>query len=107
MTTPYDEQTECRFTPADLSDLVDDILAAEQMALIGPARHKWVMAKQIERRLQSPPPIWIWILMTMLDSIIPQLIAELKKRFGSNWPTSAAAAIATGGLTWLRASSAP
>lgn len=88
------------FRHDELLDLVGDICAAEQMNLPGPARHAWVLAHQIIKRAQSPPPVWIWFLILILEKLIPALLDWLKKKYGDEWLQKVSNKLKTGLLPW-------
>lgn len=80
--------------------LVRDIALAEQHALPGPAKEAWVVASALGRKSESPPPVWVWLLMKMLELVIPEILAWLKQRYGEAWPTHTLEAIKQGRLPW-------
>lgn len=84
----------------EIMDLLSDIVAAEAMPLPSFAKHEWVRTCQLNKRCQSPPPDWIWILSKLIDAILPIIIEYLKKRYGTKWPARLANCIAAGVLPW-------
>jgi len=89
------------FSDDDMLSLVADIAAAADMPIPGRARHSWVIANQMRRRQQSPPPQWIWLLIELLEKLIPFLIDWLKKNYGENWIDQLHSIVARGRLPWL------
>lgn len=84
----------------DLLALVTDIAVAEAHDIPGPAREAWVIASALGRKTHSPPPVWIWLLMKMLELVVPEILDWLKKRYGEAWPAHTLAAVKQGKLPW-------
>lgn len=84
----------------DLNTLTEDILEAESQAVPGFARNHWVIARQIQRHCTSPPPIWISLVVALLERLIPLVLDYLKHKYGDNWPSAAAKALADKTLPW-------
>ncbi len=77
--------TAFNFSDNDIHDLLCDMASAEELPLPGAGKHQWVVAAAIVRRAQSPPPVWTWLLVRLLDQLIPFLIEWLKEKYGSDW----------------------
>jgi len=86
----------------DLDHLTEDIIDAECEDVPGFVRHQWVIARQIQRHAESPPPVWISLVMTLLDKLIPLLLDYLKKKYGDKWPAAARDALLNKALPWRR-----
>lgn len=83
-----------------LGALLQDICYAESLNLPGVGKHNWVVASQILQNSQSPPPIWIWLLVKLLETLIPAVLDYLKQKFGADWPTTTMTKISKGQLPW-------
>lgn len=90
----------------DLRALLEDITNAEKLSLPGPAKQTWVIACQLQRHTQSLPPTWAWLLVKLLDVLIPILIEWLKHKYGDNWITKTKDTLELDRLPW-QDSSAP
>jgi hypothetical protein len=84
----------------ELLDVVSDIARAEELQLPGFARQQYVIALAIGRASQSPPPIWIWLLVKVLEALIPEILEWLKARYGDAWPAKVADYLTQGRLPW-------
>lgn len=87
-------------TTDDLTSIALDIIDAETAQLPGPAKHAYVVAAACNRASKSPPPVWVWVLITVLDKLIPLVIDWLKKRYGQEWPDKLKIDLAQGMLPW-------
>lgn len=87
-------------TDRELLDLVSDIAAAEDLPVPGFARQQYVIALAIGRASKSPPPVWIWLLVKVLEALIPEILDWLKARYGDAWPTQLAEFLTAGKLPW-------
>lgn len=87
-------------TDDELRDLIGDIAAAESLELPGPAKQVWVIAEQTHKRALSPQPTWIFLLVRLLEMIIPELLDWLKTKYGKDWPERTLAALKNGYLPW-------
>lgn len=92
--------TLAEFTDADLRDLLMDMCVAEASAVPGIARQAFVIAHAAMRAAKSPPPVWIWLIVVMLEKIIPVILDWLKKKYGDDWPTKTIEALSKGRLPW-------
>jgi len=88
------------FDDKDIYSILRDICIAENYGIPGPAKHAWVVAEQIRRHTTSPSPIWIWLLIKLLDTLIPEIIEWLKKKYGDKWPEKVLPSIEAGALPW-------
>jgi len=87
-------------THAEQLTLIEDIVTAERLGLPGPAKHGWVLAHQLIRRAQSPPPSWIWLLAILLEKLIPIVLDWLKKKYGDQWPETTSQLLLVKKLPW-------
>jgi hypothetical protein len=71
----------------ELLAIVSDIAHAEELPIPGFARQAFVIAQAIQRAHQSEAPVWIWLLVKMLEQLIPAILDWLKARYGDAWPT--------------------
>lgn len=90
------------FDDDDLHDTLCDMAAAELLPLPNHGKHQWVIACAIARRAQSPPPVWAWLLMRLLDQLLPFLVAWLKDKYGDDWATRLRSVLAARKLPWQR-----
>jgi len=88
------------FSSPQMLELLEDLATAEAQPLPGFARHAWVIARQLQRHSQSPPPWAISLLIIILDRIIPILLDWLKQHYGPAWPQQVRQLIANGQLPW-------
>jgi len=83
-----------------LLQLLADIVSAEELPVPGVARQQWVIASTLSRLTHSAPPIWVWLVVRLLEALIPEVIAWLKGHYGDQWRSATASAIARGRLPW-------
>ncbi|MDP2323894.1 MAG: hypothetical protein Q8N51_07680, partial [Gammaproteobacteria bacterium] len=83
---PDPNHTLLEITDADLRDLLRNMAVAESAAIPGVARQCLVIGQAVTRKSQSPPPVWIWLLVIALEKGIPLLLEWLKKHYGEEWP---------------------
>ena len=69
-----------------VNNLTLDMAEAENLQVPGIAKHHWVVARQIQRYSKSPPPTWVWLLVTLLEKVIPIVLEWLRKNYGDSWP---------------------
>lgn len=74
------------FTNSEITALLEDIAAADALDIPGFARQQWVIASQIIRSRQSPPPVWIYLLTVALEKLIPLIVSWLQNHYGDEWP---------------------
>lgn len=72
-----------------LDDLCTDISKAERLNLPGPAKHGFVVACQIQRYSHSDPSPVVWILIALLEKLIPIVVDWLKKHYATPMTTGA------------------
>ena len=87
-------------TDVDVRLLLADIIEAEALPLPGFAKHHYVIARQISRQAQSPPPIWIALAIKALDYAIPLILDWLVAHYGDNWSKRVGQLLHYGGLPW-------
>lgn len=99
-TTPPDVHPMFQFSNTDMLELCTSISQAEDQQLPGAAKQAWVISVACQKRAQSPPPFWIWLLIAFLENVIPKIIEYLKGKFGADWKIKAAEKVAKGILPW-------
>jgi len=98
--TLLEERPTMQFTHDDIRDVLRDMVLAENLHIPGEAKQAWVIAEQIRQHGHSPSPVWIWLLIEVLQVLIPKLLAWLKKKYGEDWPGKITDAIQERTLPW-------
>jgi len=89
-----------QFTDEDMKSILANMVLAEANVGPGPAKHWWVVGEELRRHTRSPMIPWAWILVEVLNILIPKLLEWLKKKFGDQWPDQVTASLQAGKLPW-------